>query len=155
MRLAAAALTALLAGGAAAHAASVGTPRLDYLLHCSGCHGAAGTGVPERGIPRLKGEVAKLLWTPEGRAYLVQVPGVGNAALSDAEVARLLDWLPRALDPEHLPPQLAAFTADEVRRLRADRKGDVLARRAVVEERLATRGIALRSYARADAVSPR
>ena len=133
-----------------AHAASVGSPRLDYLLHCSGCHGATGVGVPQNGIPRLKGEVAKLLWVPEGRAYLIQVPGVGNAGLSDHDTARLLDWLPRALDPEHLPPELAAFTADEVRRFRASRQGDVLARRALIEERLAARGIVLRSYARAD-----
>jgi hypothetical protein len=96
MRLGRGCLAALLLAAAApaAEAASAGTPRLDYLLHCSGCHGPTGAGVPSRGIPRLRGEVAKFLWVPEGRDYLVQVPGVRNADLDDAEIARLLDWLP-------------------------------------------------------------
>ena len=153
---AAPALAALVAAAAAAaaaapigpaRAASAGTPRLDYVLHCSGCHGVAGAGVPSRGVPRLAGEVGKLLWVPDGRAYLAQVPGVGNADLTDAELARLLDWLPVALDPEHRPPDAAPFTAAEVGRQRALRQGDVLARRAAVGGQLAERGIALRSYA--------
>jgi mono/diheme cytochrome c family protein len=148
MRLGRGILAALLLAAAspAAEAASAGTPRLDYLLHCSGCHGATGAGVPSRGIPRLKGEVAKFLWVPEGRAYLAQVPGVRNANLDDAEVARLLDWLPGAMDSEHRPPDVPPFSAEEVGRLRGGAQGDVLAQRDAVGELLAARGIELRSY---------
>jgi mono/diheme cytochrome c family protein len=148
MKLGRGGLAALLLAAAApaAEAASAGTPRLDYLLHCSGCHGPTGAGVPARGIPRLKGEVAKFLWVPEGRAYLAQVPGVRNADLDDAELARLLNWLPGAMDPEHLPPETAPFSAGEVGSLRRAAQGDVLARRAAAGELLAARGLPLRSY---------
>ncbi|MFO1074945.1 MAG: hypothetical protein U1E17_20075 [Geminicoccaceae bacterium] len=146
LRAALLAAACVLAPGAA-QAISAGTPQLDYLLHCSGCHGPTGAGVPTRGIPRLQGEIGKLLWVPDGRAYVMQVPGVGNAALTDAEIARLLNWLPGRLDPDHLPPDLAPFTTEEVTHYRSTRKGDVLARRAVVVEELAAQGIELRSYA--------
>lgn len=127
-------------------AASVGTPQLDYLLHCSGCHGASGAGVPERGIPRLAGEVGKLLHVPDGRAYLIQVPGVANANLSDAELARLLNWLPGRFDPAHAPAEAAPFTAEEVARLRASRRGDVLAQREKAAVQLRALGLDLDSY---------
>jgi mono/diheme cytochrome c family protein len=148
MRLGVAILAAALLAAAspAAEAVSAGTPRLDYLLHCSGCHGPTGAGVPSRGIPRLRGEVAKFLWVPEGRAYLAQVPGVRNANLDDAEVARLLSWLPGAMDPDHLPLEPAPFSAEEVSTLRRSAQGDVLARRAAVGDLLAAQGIELRSY---------
>jgi mono/diheme cytochrome c family protein len=148
MRLGRGCLAALLLAAAApaAEAASAGTPRLDYLLHCSGCHGPTGAGVPSRGIPRLRGEVAKFLWVPEGRDYLAQVPGVRNANLDDAEMARLLDWLPGAMDPEHRPSDVPPFSAAEVGRLRDAAQGDVLAQRAAVGALLAARGIELRSY---------
>jgi hypothetical protein len=74
------------------------------------------------------------------------VPGVRNANLDDAEVARLLSWLPGAMDPDHLPPEVLPFSAEEVGTLRRSAQGDVLARRAVIGELLASTGIALRSY---------
>ena len=56
-------------------------PPVDYLLHCAGCHGAEGGGVPSVGVPPLDCQTAALAQRAEGRAYLVQVPGVAQSAL--------------------------------------------------------------------------
>ncbi len=63
----------------------------DYLLHCSACHTGSGAGVPDL-VPSLL-ELAPLLEHARGREYLVRVPGVAQAPLSDARIARLLNWV--------------------------------------------------------------
>ena len=73
-----------LADTAAGHRNS---PRINYLLHCAGCHLADGAGKPDRGIPDMRGQIGHYLRTPDGRAYLAQVPGVANSALSNREIA--------------------------------------------------------------------
>ena len=94
-------------------AVPAGSARLDWMLHCQGCHGAQGeVGVP--GMPALRGLVASYLRLPGGRARLVRVPGVANAGLSDARVARLLNWMLTTLDAGHLPEDFEAFTGAEV-----------------------------------------
>ena len=67
--------------GANAEGQSQGDPQLDYMLQCQGCHGADGAGKPEVGIPSMVGMAERFLADPEGRAYLVQVPGVSQAPL--------------------------------------------------------------------------
>jgi mono/diheme cytochrome c family protein len=52
-----------------------------YTLHCSGCHGAQGHGVPDAGIPDLHDSGAYVA-IPAGRAYLVQVPGLSQSRLA-------------------------------------------------------------------------
>jgi hypothetical protein len=64
-------------------------PRFDYLLNCAGCHRTDATGSFD--VPALT-EIAPFLSTPVGRAYLVRVPGVAQAPLSDERVAALLNW---------------------------------------------------------------
>ena len=59
----------------------------------------------------------------------VQVPGVMNSPLNDAEVAALMNWLLPAVSAQTLPAGLAPYTADEVARLRAARPADVLGTR--------------------------
>src|SRR5262245_56441894 len=92
----------LLIGGLAAlgmaRAAQAGggiAPQLLYTMHCSGCHGADGSGTPEKGIPSMRGSVGNFLRLPEGRALVIQVPGVMNTPLDDEQVAKLMNWMLR------------------------------------------------------------
>jgi mono/diheme cytochrome c family protein len=109
---------------AAAAADAVPGPAEDYLLHCSGCHQQSGAGVPEL-VPPLSG-LAPFLATPEGRAYLVRVPGVAQAALDDDRLAALLNWVLREMSGSAPAP---AYDAREVHALRADPLRDAVAAR--------------------------
>jgi hypothetical protein len=59
-----------------------------------------------------------MLGVPGGREYLVQVPGSRNAAIDDAALAAVLNWMLRRFSAATLPPHLAPYTAAEVHRLR-------------------------------------
>jgi len=98
-------------------------PRFDYLLNCAGCHRTDATGSEE--VPALT-QVAPFLATPAGRAYLVRVPGVAQAPLSDERVAALLNW---ALTEFGGAGEFAPYTAAEVATLRADPLRDPLRER--------------------------
>lgn len=98
-------------------------PRFDYLLNCAGCHRIDATGSPE--VPALT-EIAPFLATPAGRAYLVRVPGVAQAPLSDDRVAALLNW---ALAEFGGAGEFAPYSAAEVASLRADPLRDPLRER--------------------------
>lgn len=90
--------------------------RLDYMLHCQGCHMADGSGL-EGTVPPLPGEVAKYISSPKWRDYLVQVPGASQALIDDEALARLMNWIVRNFDPENAK-DLKPYEAAEVRRLR-------------------------------------
>lgn len=64
--------------------------RHDYVLHCAGCHKFDGTGSAR--IPNLHG-IGELVGRPGWRTYLMRVPGVAQAPLSDERLALLLDWV--------------------------------------------------------------
>jgi len=132
VRIGAAAAAGLLAASVAA-AADVSGPALDYALNCQGCHRADGAGTPGS-VPALAGSVATVLRAPGGRDYLVRVPGVAQAALDDAALAALLNWLLPRFDPAHRPAGFMPYTADEVGRLRGQPFTDVeRARREVLD----------------------
>ncbi len=116
----------------AAVAASAAPPREDYLLHCSGCHRQDGAGVPGV-VPPLSG-LAPFLATPEGRAYLVRVPGVAQSSLDDDRLAALLNWVMREMSGVEPDP---GYAAREIGALRGDPLRDARAQRAVVLERSA------------------
>ena len=90
--------------------------RLDYMLHCQGCHMADGSGV-EGTVPPLPGEVGKYIYSPEWRDYLVQVPGASQALIDDEALARLMNWIVRNFDPDNAK-DLKPYEAAEVGRLR-------------------------------------
>jgi hypothetical protein len=94
-------------------------PRVDYMLHCRGCHGPEGNGIAGGGAPPFRGELGRFLSVPGGRAYLVRVPGAAQSELSDARLAELLNWLVRAFDAGEVPPDFAPYDAAEVARYRA------------------------------------
>jgi hypothetical protein len=93
-RLALLAAALLLSGSALADANLAA--RRQYILHCTGCHQADGSGVPSGGVPDMRSQLGHFLKVPEGRAFLVKVPGTSNAALSNSDIARLLNWMLRS-----------------------------------------------------------
>ena len=130
------ALGAALAAGllAAAPAAQAG-PRVDYMLHCQGCHLPDGSGSPGR-VPALRGQVARFLQVEGGRAYLVRVPGSAFSALDDARLAAVLNWLVAEFGPHESARGFSGYTAAEVAPLRADALVDVETERARLLEKL-------------------
>ena len=74
--------------------------------------------VPTETAPSLAGTVAKFLWVPGGREYLVRVPGVATSPLSDADLAEVMNWMLWRFDREHLPSNFQPFTAAEMGPLR-------------------------------------
>jgi hypothetical protein len=115
---------AALAYMARAAAADMSGPALDYALNCQGCHRADGTGTPGS-VPALAGSVGRFLRVAGGREYLARVPGVAQAPLDDAAVARLLNWMLERFDKDDLPHDFVPYAADEVGRLRTSPLTDV------------------------------
>ena len=105
--------TALLAASAATGASAEVPVREAFQLHCSGCHGPDGRG-DGRMVPDLRA-LAPLLAVEGGREYLVRVPGVAQAPLESAALARLLDFV---LTEMSGVDDLEAFGPAEVERLR-------------------------------------
>ena len=114
--------------------------RTNYVLHCSGCHQQDGSGSAENGIPNMRGMVGHFLRLPEGRAFLVQVPGTSQSALDDAQVAELLNWMVAAVSRSEVPPDFVPYTGEEVTRWRAHRLNDAAATRMAIVERLRSMG---------------
>ena len=108
------------------HAAFGGEPgKQNYMLRCAGCHLTDGSGNEASGIPNLRGSIGKFLHTPEGRAFLVQVPGTANSPLSDREVTEVLAWMLDNFSRTEMPPGAAPYTAGEVHRLRGTAPADI------------------------------
>jgi mono/diheme cytochrome c family protein len=122
-----------------AHAAYAG-PEQDYVLYCMGCHGPQAQGVPGK-VPALAGALARFMRTPEGRNYVLRVPGAANSALSDASLTAVLNWLSEQYrDPAD--PRPAPFSTAEVTAVRHTPLVDVLATRREVVRQLAADGSA-------------
>jgi mono/diheme cytochrome c family protein len=140
MRAAAAALlvVALAGDGVATAGESV---EYVYRLHCSGCHGTEGAGSKVGRIPPFVGIVGHFASTPEGRLYLVRVPGVANAGLSDAETARMLNYVLQTWGRPEMPSDIRAFTAEEVHGFRDVHVDDIVRLRQKLAAELAQRGL--------------
>ena len=107
-------VAALLFTGAGASSADDAATRFDFMLNCSGCHGTDASGSVT--VPALD-ETATLVATREGRDYLIRVPGVAQAPLSDERLARLMNFVVSEFGRS---PEFEPFTTAEVTRLRAD-----------------------------------
>ena len=103
--------------------------RLDYILHCQGCHQPNGAASPDGDVPRMQGFVGHFLRVPEGRTYLVQVPGVANAPISSQALARLLNWMLTEIGGPSTPKDFTRFTSEEVHRHRQAAPPDLPATR--------------------------
>ena len=126
-----------IAAGAAGADDDQGDPALDYLLQCQGCHLASGRGVAAAGVPRMDARVGRFVGVEGGRAYLVRVPGVAQAPLSDAALAELLNWLLLRFSADELPDPFVPFAEAEVARHRARPLDDPAATRAALLEEIA------------------
>lgn len=137
-------LVAMLAGlglAAPAQAAEGGKARYQYILNCAGCHQADGSGAKSGGVPTMRGQLGHFVSIPEGRAFLVKVPGTSNSPLKDGDIARMLNWMLQAFSAETLPPGLEPYTEAEVTRLRNAPLADVSAARREIVAKLAARGV--------------
>ena len=95
----------------------------DYILNCSGCHRADGSG--SRAVPPLQA-MPELSGKPGAREYWVQVPGAAQAPLSNARLAALMNWLVQRFAGKRPEP---AYSAQEVGRLRTNPLRDPIGRR--------------------------
>jgi len=100
----------------------------DYLLHCGGCHGLDGRGAPPN-VPSLRDEPGRIIAVPGGRDYLIRVPGVAQSPLSDAALARVLNFLLTEFSASSLDASFVPYGADEVARHRKHILADPLGRR--------------------------
>ena len=97
-----------VAGGAGAY-----EPHVNYMLHCMGCHTPDGSGEPGR-VPSVRDTLVPLASKPEGRRYLIQVPGSAQSRLSDADLAAVLNWMVNNLSAVQASRPVQKFTAEEV-----------------------------------------
>ncbi|HLY53231.1 MAG TPA: hypothetical protein VKQ31_09505 [Steroidobacteraceae bacterium] len=108
------------------------------MLYCQGCHGEHAQGVPGK-VPPLADSLRLFMRTPEGRDYLLRVPGAANSALSDEQLTAVLNWLAERYAPDGASPA-PPFTVAEVARERRTPLANVPARRAEVVRALAATG---------------
>jgi cytochrome c553 len=120
-----------------------GSPRMNFLLHCSGCHGQDGSGSPSSGVPTMRGTLGHFLKAQDGREFLIQVPGTAQSSLSHAETAELANWLLKTFSPQEVPANTPPYTTAEVARLRGSPLADAPGRRAEIVQRLKEQGIAI------------
>lgn len=131
---------ALLASQAGAAGSS---PKVNYMLHCSGCHGPAGAGNPEVGIPDMRGAIGHFLKARHGREFLIQVPGTSQTSMNDADVAVMMNWMLQQFSAAEVPAGTLPYSEQEVRQLRANRLADVPGRRAAIVSELKAQGISI------------
>jgi len=133
----------LLAGASPLAAQAPDVAALHWRLHCSGCHQPDGSGTPGA-VPDLRGNLGYLVSGAQGRRYVLQVPGVAQARLSDLELAGLTNWMVRAFAAGTLPADFSPFSAEEVAAGRRSVPADVSAVRRRVVATLREQGLPAR-----------
>ncbi len=108
---------------AAISVAALGTafataPASLYLLGCGGCHGAQGRSYAPL-VPDLAGQAGYYLCTPEGRSYIARLPNVAFAHLSDADLARVMNYVVFTLGGRSAPAGTPPYSAAEMAARRA------------------------------------
>ena len=88
-------------------------PRVDYLLHCAGCHLPDGSSMPPE-VPSLRNGLGEIVGMAEGREYLARVPGASQAPIDDQKLATLLNWILSEFNADTLPAEFEPLTAQEV-----------------------------------------
>ena len=89
----------------------------NYLQSCGGCHGIQGVSAIGL-VPQLRDRVGWFLCTPEGRDYIVELPDVAFAGVSDQELADVLNFMMFDLGGASTPKSAKPYSAAEVKQLR-------------------------------------
>jgi len=58
-------------------------------------------------------------YLPQGREFLIRVPGVAQAPLSDEDIAALLNWMARNMSDIRIGPGFKDYSAGEIHRQRS------------------------------------
>ena len=95
-----------------------GEARVNYMLYCQGCHLSDGAGSPRAEVPEMKDYVGNFLKVPQGREYLVRVPGSANAPIGDDQLANLLNWILLTIAGESTPKGFTPYSGEEVGEMR-------------------------------------
>jgi hypothetical protein len=103
-----------------------------------------GSGHPGKGIPSFSGQIGYFAAIPEGRAMLMQVPGLLNSGLNDERAAAVTTWLVRQFAGPSLPADFTAYTAAEARRYRETRPADINGLRNRLYQQIVESGYALK-----------
>lgn len=91
----------------------------NYMMFCQGCHLSDGSGTQDK-VPEIKGYIGHFLGVEGGREFLVRVPGSAYAAIDDAGLAELLNWMIVEFGETSVPKVFQHYTAEEVGALRKD-----------------------------------
>ncbi len=118
----------------------------DYMLTCGGCHRFDGEGVGRNAVPSFRDSIGMFTQIPEGREYMIRVPGASQSPLINAELAEVLNWMVATYSPGQLAADFRPFTANEVGAVRPYRYDDVAAARRKVEQALARKGLTPAPY---------
>ena len=74
--------------------------KVNYMLNCQGCHGPDGAGTADGSVPTMKNFLGNFLAVEGGREFLIRVPGSANAALTDGNLAEVLNWMLPRISPD-------------------------------------------------------
>ncbi|RQT17176.1 cytochrome c [Burkholderia contaminans] len=121
-------------------AADAALARQHWVLNCMGCHTATGGGIPGK-VPPLANSLGYFTHLPVGREYVMRVPGASNSALSDQDLADVLNWVLTTMNRDALPRDFKPYTAAEVAAHRRPALSDVATVRAGLVRALQARGI--------------
>jgi mono/diheme cytochrome c family protein len=125
--------------GAAVHAQErgydVAAARQAWVLNCMGCHTGDAHAIAGK-VPPLTGELGHFVRLPEGREFVMRVPGASNSSLSDAELANVLNWLIDTRNADTRPADFRPYTAQEVAAKRRPALTDVARHRKALIESL-------------------
>lgn len=122
-------------------------PYKDYMLQCAGCHRFDGTGLELKGIPSFVNSIGLFSRIPEGRAYMIRVPGSAQSQINNNELAIVLNWIVAKYSPEEYHnDNFRPFTAAEVGASRPYRFDDVAVERDKLEKILKEKGLEPANY---------
>lgn len=110
-----------------------------WVLNCMGCHTGDAHGITGK-VPPLTGELGHFVRLPEGREFVMRVPGASNSSLSDAELANVLNWLIDTRNADTRPADFRPYTAQEVAAKRRPALTDVAKHRKALIESLHNSG---------------
>lgn len=118
IRTVVAVLLSVFASVAGAEEIDAQRAHVNYMLYCQGCHLPDGSGGAS--VPDMKGQVGQFLRIPEGRDYLVRVPGSAGSTLNNKQLAEVLNWMILEFGEDSIPKNFQPYTATEVAQLRQE-----------------------------------